>query len=151
MPQFDYVFVIIHENESQSSVRAAAVRPYINSLLNKGGVYDNYYSTGDPSEPNYLALGGADDWGQNNDEVTAVSRGDRRARQPVQLHRRPGPDLARVRGLAVAVLGGHPGEHEYRHSWNTATGGLWFDNPADSSISVPVVASTTPTVPRCAP
>src|SRR5580692_1656603 len=68
MPQYDAVFVIILENESQSSVQGNSAAPYINHLLTTGGVYDNYYSTGDPSEPNYLALGAADDWGQTGDE-----------------------------------------------------------------------------------
>ena len=69
MPQYDAVFVIILENESQSSVQGNSAAPYINQLLTSGGVYDNYYSTGDPSEPNYLALGAADDWGQTGDEA----------------------------------------------------------------------------------
>jgi len=64
MPQYDYVFVIVEENESQNAVYGKSTLPYINSFLNSGNLYYNYFSTGDPSEPNYLALGAADDFGQ---------------------------------------------------------------------------------------
>jgi hypothetical protein len=45
-------------------VYGATTLPYINSFLTSGNTYYNYFSTGDPSEPNYLALGAADDFGQ---------------------------------------------------------------------------------------
>jgi hypothetical protein len=70
MPQYDYVFVIIEENESQSSVVGKSTLPYHQQSADFGQHwYYNYFSTGDPSEPNYLALGGADDWGQTGDEA----------------------------------------------------------------------------------
>src|SRR3984957_12427199 len=68
MPRYDYVFVIIEENESLSSLKNNANIPYLSALLNNGSQFYNYYSTGSPSEPNYLALGSADDWGISGDE-----------------------------------------------------------------------------------
>ena len=68
IPRYDYVFVIIEENESLSSLKNNANLPFMNNFLNNGGQFYNYFSTGDPSEPNYLALGSADDWGSTSDE-----------------------------------------------------------------------------------
>jgi hypothetical protein len=133
MPRYDYVFVIIEENESQTSVYGAKTLPYINSFLNSGNLYYNYFSTGDPSEPNYLAVGGADDWGETGDEAI------------------PYPAILGVRSnlwnsIDAAGLSWHVYEgslwpsaagtqaNSGASSWNTATGGLWFDNPSESSI-----------------
>ena len=133
LPRYDYVFVIIEENESLSSLKGNANIPYINNFIDSGSQLYNYYATGDPSEPNYLALGGADDWGQTGDEAL------------------PYPAVTGVRanlwnaidakGLTWRVYEGslypsaagsqaNPGAS----SWNAATGGLWFDNPTVSSI-----------------
>src|SRR5262249_8082716 len=68
IPRYDYVFVIIEENESLVSLKNNTNLPYLNALLNNGGQFYNYYATGNPSEPNYLALGSADDWGVTGDE-----------------------------------------------------------------------------------
>ena len=133
MPQYDYVFVIIEENESQSSVVGKSTLPYINSVLSAGNMLYNYFSTGDPSEPNYLALGAADDWGQTGDEAL------------------PYPAVLGVRAnLWNAIDAAGLSWHVYEGSlwpspagtqanagaaaWNTATGGLWFDNPAKTTI-----------------
>jgi hypothetical protein len=133
LPRYDYVFVIIEENESLSSLKGNANIPYINNFIDSGSQLYSYYATGDPSEPNYLALGGADDWGQTGDEVL------------------PYPAVTGVRanlwnaldakGLTWRVYEGslypsaagsqaNPGAS----SWNAATGGLWFDNPTNSAL-----------------
>ena len=133
MPQYDYVFVIIEENESQSSVYGQKTLPYINSFLTSGNTYYNYFSTGAPSEPNYLALGAADDYGQTGDEAI------------------PYPAIVGVvPNLANAMLAQGLTWHTYEgslwpspggttantgaSSWNAGTGGIYFDNPAESSI-----------------
>ncbi|HTY51209.1 MAG TPA: alkaline phosphatase family protein [Steroidobacteraceae bacterium] len=133
MPQYDYVFVIIEENESQSTVMNTTTLPFMNNFLKTGNLLYNYFSTGDPSEPNYLALGGADDWGQASDEGL------------------PYPAVTGVRGnlwnsLDAAGLSWHVYEGSLwpspagtqanvgASSWNAANGGLWFDNPSESSI-----------------
>ena len=133
IPRYDYVFVIIEENESLSALKGSPNIPYINNFIDSGSQLYNYYATGDPSEPNYLALGGADDWGQTGDEAL------------------PYPAVTGVRanlwnaldakGLSWRVYEGslypspagsqaNPGAS----SWNSATGGLWFDNPTNSAI-----------------
>jgi hypothetical protein len=141
MPQFDNVFVIVLENESQSSVQGSSHAPFINSLLSSGGVYENYYSTGDPSEPNYLALGGADDWGQTGDESLPYP-----AVQGVRANLFNAID---AQGLTWRLYEGSlwPSAAGTQanlgaSSWNSATGGLWFDNPTESSI-----APTAPSYP----
>jgi hypothetical protein len=133
MPQYDYVFVIIEENESQNAVYGAKTLPYINSFLTSGNLYYNYFSTGDPSEPNYLALGAADDFGQTGDEAIpypAIVGGV--------------PNL--VNSMKAAGLTWHHYEGSLwpspegttanagASSWNTGTGGMYFDNPAKSTI-----------------
>ncbi len=133
MPQYDYVFVIIEENESQSTVMNTTTLPFMNNFLKTGNLMYNYFSTGDPSEPNYLALGGADDWGQTNDEALPYP-----AVTGVRANLWNSIDAA---GLSWHVYEGsllpspagsqaNPGAS----SWNASTGGLWFDNPAESSI-----------------
>jgi hypothetical protein len=133
MPQYDYVFVIIEENESQSTVMNTTTLPFMNQFLKTGNLIYNYFSTGDPSEPNYLALGGADDWGQTSDEGLPYP-----AVQGVRANLWNSIDAA---GLSWHVYEGslwpspagtqaNPGAS----SWNSATGGLWFDTPAESSI-----------------
>jgi len=133
IPRYDYVFVIIEENESLVSVKNNANIPYINGLLNNGSQFYSYYSTGHPSEPNYLALGSADDWGQTGDEAI------------------PYPAITGVRanlwnaldakGLSWRVYEGslYPSPAGTQAnvgaaSWKTATGGLWFDNPSNANI-----------------
>ncbi|HKE94691.1 MAG TPA: alkaline phosphatase family protein [Povalibacter sp.] len=135
MPRYDYVFVIIEENESLVSLKNNASLPYLNALLNNGSQFYNYYSTGNPSEPNYLALGSADDWGITGDEpanlmypaVTGVRANMSNAVDAKGLTWRhyegslwpsPAGDMS------------NPGQA----SWKTATGGAFFDNPANSSI-----------------
>jgi hypothetical protein len=133
MPRYDYVFVIIEENESLSVLKGNANIPYINAFLNQGNQLYDYYATGDPSEPNYLALGGGDDWGQATDEglpypaVTGVRANLWNALDDAGLSWRvyegslyPGPAGSQA----------NPGAS----SWNSTTGGAWFDNPSNSAI-----------------
>jgi hypothetical protein len=133
MPQYDYVFVIIEENESQSTVLNSTTLPFMKNFLKTGNLMYNYFSTGDPSEPNYLALGGADDWGQTTDEGLPYP-----AVTGVRANLWNSIDAA---GLSWHVYEGslwpspagsqaNPGAS----SWNASNGGLWFDNPSESSI-----------------
>jgi hypothetical protein len=133
MPQYDYVFVIIEENESQSSVLDSTTLPFMNQFLKQGNLLYNYFATGNPSEPNYLALGGADDWGQNNDESIPYP-----AVTGVQANLWNSIDAA---GLSWHVYEGSVFPSPAGTTANVgassalaATGGLWFDNPAESSI-----------------
>jgi Phosphoesterase family len=135
MPRYDYVFVIILENESLSSLKGAKGVPYLNAFINQGNQYYDYFATGDPSEPNYIALGGADDFGITGDEPSNL----------------PYPSVTGVRQNLFNSLDAHGlSWHVYEESlwpspagteanvgassWNAATGGAFFDNPGDSSI-----------------
>ncbi len=67
VPRYDNVFVIMLENKATSSILNSPYAPKINGYLKAGNQLTNYYATGNPSEPNYTALGGADDFGINDD------------------------------------------------------------------------------------
>ena len=68
VPTYDNIFVIIEENKSTDAILGnTANAPVMNQLLAKYNQLTTYYSTGVPSEPNYTALGGGDDWGITDD------------------------------------------------------------------------------------
>ena len=67
IPRYDAIFIVMLENKATSSIRNSAYAPKINAYLNAGNQFTSYFATGNPSEPNYLALGGADDWGISDD------------------------------------------------------------------------------------
>jgi hypothetical protein len=67
IPRYDNVFVVMLENKATSSIAGSAFAPKINALLKAGNQLTSYYATGNPSEPNYTALGGADDFGITDD------------------------------------------------------------------------------------
>ncbi len=67
IPRYDNVFVVMLENKATSSIKGSAFAPKINALLDAGNQLTAYYATGNPSEPNYTALGGADDFGISDD------------------------------------------------------------------------------------
>ena len=67
IPRYDHVFVVMLENKATSSIMDSPFAPRINVFLKAGNQLTNYYATGNPSEPNYTALGGADDFGIADD------------------------------------------------------------------------------------
>ena len=67
VPAYDHIFVIMEENKSTDAILGNSRAPFINQILSKYNQLTTYYSTGNPSEPNYTALGGADDWGITDD------------------------------------------------------------------------------------
>ena len=67
VPRYDNVFVVMLENKATSSIAGSPFAPKINALLKAGNQLTSYYATGNPSEPNYTALGGADDFGITDD------------------------------------------------------------------------------------
>jgi hypothetical protein len=85
IPRYDNIFVIMLENRSvatvtntsggngTSGILGSGDAPYIAGNLGNGsgtGTWNQattYYATGNPSEPNYTALGAADDWGITDD------------------------------------------------------------------------------------
>ena len=67
VPRYDHVFVVMLENKATLSIAGSPFAPKINALLKAGNQLTSYYATGNPSEPNYTALGGADDFGITDD------------------------------------------------------------------------------------
>lgn len=67
IPRYDNIFIVMLENKATMSILNSAYAPKINGYLKAGNQLVSYYATGNPSEPNYTALGGADDWGITDD------------------------------------------------------------------------------------
>lgn len=67
VPAYDNIFIIMEENKSTDAVLGNPRAPYLNELLSKYDQLTTYYATGNPSEPNYTALGGGDDFGVTDD------------------------------------------------------------------------------------
>ncbi|HTQ36287.1 MAG TPA: alkaline phosphatase family protein [Steroidobacteraceae bacterium] len=67
VPAFDSIFIIMEENKSTDVIVGNLRAPTINGILNTYGSLTTYYSTGNPSEPNYSAIGGGDDFGVTDD------------------------------------------------------------------------------------
>jgi len=74
IPRYDHIFIVMLENKATLSIKNTNFAPRIQGYLAANNQFTNYFATGNPSEPNYTALGGADDWGN-------------RRRQPVELRR----------------------------------------------------------------
>ena len=105
VPAYDNIFIIMEENKSTDAILGnTAYAPYMNQLLAKYNQLTTYYSTGNPSEPNYTALGGGDDFGITDDNWFGCGatrrqraqgrrlRGRHRLRRPAAGgHRRPAP------------------------------------------------------------
>jgi hypothetical protein len=68
IPRYDNIFIVMLENKSTNGMLNSPYAPNINALLAANNQFTNYYATGNPSEPNYTALGGADDFGITNDD-----------------------------------------------------------------------------------
>jgi hypothetical protein len=68
VPAYDNIFIVMEENKSTDAILGnTTFAPYVNQLLTTYNQLATYYSTGNPSEPNYTALGGGDDWGITDD------------------------------------------------------------------------------------
>jgi len=67
IPRYDHIFIVMLENKSSQAILNSAFAPKINGYLRAGNQAASYYATGNPSEPNYTALGGADDFGITDD------------------------------------------------------------------------------------
>ena len=67
IPRYDHIFIVMLENKATNSIVNSPYAPNINHYLQTGNQFTNYYATGNPSEPNYTALGAADDFGITDD------------------------------------------------------------------------------------
>jgi hypothetical protein len=88
IPRYDNVFVIMLENHSVGptpgtpGILDSTNAPFINQFLTANNQFTTYYSTGNPSEPNYTALGGGDDWGITDDNWWGCGAGTSGANAP---------------------------------------------------------------------
>jgi hypothetical protein len=67
IPRYDEVFIVMLENKGTNKILNSPNAPKINAYLKEGNQFTSYYATGNPSEPNYTALGGGDDFGITDD------------------------------------------------------------------------------------
>ena len=67
IPRYDEIFIVMLENKGTNKILNSPYAPKINAYLKEGNQFTSYYATGNPSEPNYTALGGADDFGITDD------------------------------------------------------------------------------------
>lgn len=56
IPKFAHVVVIMEENRNYGELIGNKQAPYLNSLLPRSSLAENYFSIGHPSQPNYLEL-----------------------------------------------------------------------------------------------
>lgn len=94
IPRYDHIFIVMLENKGTSSIRNSPFAPKINGYLNSGNQFTNYFATGNPSEPNYTALGGADDFGISDDSQWNCDATGPNAPQDLPLPDKTQPGLA---------------------------------------------------------
>jgi hypothetical protein len=67
IPRYDEIFIVMLENKGTQTILNSPYAPKINAYLKAGNQFTSYFATGNPSEPNYTALGGGDDFGITDD------------------------------------------------------------------------------------
>ena len=67
VPRYDHIFIVMLENKGTNKILNSPYAPKINAYMKAGNQFTSYYATGNPSEPNYTALGGGDDFGISDD------------------------------------------------------------------------------------
>ncbi len=79
IPRYDHLFIIMLENKATSAIRQSPLAPHINAYLDAGNEFTSYYATGNPSEPNRIAVSSGDDFGVTDDNAwNCVPEGDTR-------------------------------------------------------------------------
>jgi len=94
IPRYDNIFIVMLENKSTQAMLGSAYAPKINGYLHAGNWVASYYATGNPSEPNYTALGGADDFGIVDDSQWNCDATGPNAPQDLPLPTNTQPGLA---------------------------------------------------------
>jgi hypothetical protein len=94
IPRYDHLFIIMLENKATSSIVGSPFAPKINAYLKNGNQFTSYFATGNPSEPNRVAVAAGDDFGITDDAPwTACRRAIRRTcpkiRCPRECRRAP--------------------------------------------------------------
>lgn len=94
IPRYDHIFIVMLENKSTQAIFNSAFAPKINAYLQTGNFASSYYATGNPSEPNYTALGGGDDFGITDDSQWNCDATGANAPQDLPLPDNTQPGLA---------------------------------------------------------
>jgi hypothetical protein len=95
IPRYDNIFIVMLENKATSSILNSSFAPKINGYLKAGNQLASYYATGNPSEPNYTAIGGADDFGITDDDQWNTNATGANAPQDLPLPTSTQPGLAK--------------------------------------------------------
>jgi hypothetical protein len=148
VPRFDNLFVIILENHTNSNIDGSPFAPKITSWLHAGNRATNYYSTGQPSEPNYIALGSGDDWGIVNDDPWYCNpAGDTRDTPtdaippgigscPTNPSEAAAHNLKNVRSMFTTLRQAGMSWHVYNESMNPGQD-VRIDGQGDSTMTAP--------------
>jgi hypothetical protein len=94
IPRYDEIFIVMLENKGTNKILNSVYAPKINAYLKEGNQFTSYYATGNPSEPNYTALGGADDFGIADDSQWNCDATGANAPQDLPLPDNTQPGLA---------------------------------------------------------
>jgi hypothetical protein len=94
IPRYDHIFIVMLENKSTQAILGSRFAPKINGYLHAGNIANSYYATGNPSEPNYTALGGGDDFGIKDDSQWNCDATGANAPQDLPLPTSDQPNLA---------------------------------------------------------
>src|SRR5262249_42440493 len=66
-PRYDHIFLIIEENHGYNDIIGKKSAPNITRLAREYGLATQFFSTADPSAPNYVAMLGGSDFGIADD------------------------------------------------------------------------------------
>lgn len=66
-PKIDHIVIVVEENHSKQAITHNHSAPYINSLMQEGANFTNYYAIEHPSQPNYLDIFSGSNQGVTND------------------------------------------------------------------------------------
>lgn len=118
VPRYDHLFVLFLENHSTASIKGSPFAPKITQYLKDNNQLTNYFSTGQPSEPNYTAVGGGDDFGITDDSQWNCGATGANAPQDVlPTNTQPGlgnsPFSATCTGSAATVNHNIPGPNMF--------------------------------------
>ena len=94
IPRYDHIFIVMLENKATLSIKNTAFAPKIQAYLAANNQFSSYFATGNPSEPNYTALGGGDDWGITDDSQWNCDATGANAPQDLPLPTNTQPGLA---------------------------------------------------------
>ncbi|WP_454732563.1 MULTISPECIES: alkaline phosphatase family protein [Cupriavidus] len=95
IPRYDNIFIVMLENKGTQTILNSPYAPHINEYLTAGNQFTSYFATGNPSEPNYTALGGADDWGITDDNQWNCNATGANAPQDTPMPDNTQPGLAK--------------------------------------------------------